>query len=144
MSKRQDFTLEELLDDEDVLQECRNQNNKLVTFLSQEESVKKLLAYVTNEPEGSPDDRLRFKYPNVASELLTTDSPGILDVICTTESLDLIWGVLDQPAPLNPLIARYVRPKRQLARLVCCVAPVGAGCCSERMAALATAGRSAA
>jgi len=105
--EKDDFTLEELLDDEDVLQECRNQNNKLVTFLSQEESVKKLLAYVTNEPEGSPDDRLRFKYPNVASELLTTDSPGILDVICTTESLDLIWGVLDQPAPLNPLIASY-------------------------------------
>ena len=103
---RQDFTLEELLDDEDVLQECRNQNNKLVAFLSQEESVKKLLAYVTNEPQGSPDDRMRFKYPNVASELLTTDSPGILDVICTMESLDLIWGVLDQPAPLNPLIAR--------------------------------------
>jgi len=105
--ERDDFTLEELLDDEDVLQECRNQNNKLVAFLSQEESVKKLLAYVTNEPQGSPDDRMRFKYPNVASELLTTDSPGILDVICTMESLDLIWGVLDQPAPLNPLIASY-------------------------------------
>jgi hypothetical protein len=28
--REQDFTLEELLEDEDILQECRNQNQKLV------------------------------------------------------------------------------------------------------------------
>lgn len=77
---RDDFTLEELLDDDDVLQECRNQNQKLTEFLSTPEIVKQLLDYVTKEPAGAIDDRQRFKFPNVASEILTTDTQGIMQV----------------------------------------------------------------
>jgi len=104
---RDDFTLEELLDDEDVLQECRNQNQKLTEFLSAPENVKQLLDYVTREPAGAIDDRQRFKFPNVASEILTTDTQGIMQVVCQEESLDQIWGMLDAPAPMNPLLASY-------------------------------------
>ena len=64
----------------DVLQECRNQNQKLTEFLSAPENVKQLLDYVTREPAGAIDDRQRFKFPNVASEILTTDTQGIMQV----------------------------------------------------------------
>lgn len=104
---RDDFTLEELLDDDDVLQECRNQNQKLTEFLSTPEIVKQLLDYVTKEPAGAIDDRQRFKFPNVASEILTTDTQGIMQVVCQEDSLDQIWGMLDAPAPMNPLLASY-------------------------------------
>ena len=66
----------------DVLQECRNQNQKLTEFLSAPENVKQLLDYVTREPAGAIDDRQRFKFPNVASEILTTDTQGIMQVRC--------------------------------------------------------------
>ncbi|WVR09507.1 hypothetical protein IAU60_006575 [Kwoniella sp. DSM 27419] len=38
--------VEELLDEQDVIQECKAQNNKLVAFLSREDSVKSLLQWV--------------------------------------------------------------------------------------------------
>ncbi|WVQ72127.1 hypothetical protein IAR50_001672 [Cryptococcus sp. DSM 104548] len=39
-------TLEELMDEPDVLTECKGQNNRLVTFLSREDSAKSLLQWV--------------------------------------------------------------------------------------------------
>jgi serine/threonine-protein phosphatase 6 regulatory subunit 3 len=53
------------------------------------------------------EDLQRFKLPNVASEVLTTDIQGVSDVICEKESLDMIWGILENEAPLNPLLASY-------------------------------------
>jgi len=104
---RDDFTLEELLEDEDILQECRNQNQKLVDFLSKPDVVKTMLELVTTDPPGPIEDLQRFKLPNVASEVLTTDIQGVSDVICEKESLDMIWGILEGEAPLNPLLASY-------------------------------------
>ncbi|WVQ95068.1 hypothetical protein IAU59_002160 [Kwoniella sp. CBS 9459] len=39
-------TIEELLDEQDILNECKAQNNKLVSYLSREDSVKSLLQWV--------------------------------------------------------------------------------------------------
>ncbi|KAK6910784.1 hypothetical protein I203_104816 [Kwoniella mangroviensis CBS 8507] len=39
-------SLEEILDEQDILNECKAQNNKLVSYLSREESVKSLLNWV--------------------------------------------------------------------------------------------------
>jgi hypothetical protein len=86
---------------------CRNQNQKLTEFLSAPNNVKELLDYVTQEPAGEVDDRLRFKYPNVASEILTTGAVGIMEVVLKDESLAQIWSMLDAPAPMNPILASY-------------------------------------
>ncbi|OCF31525.1 SIT4-associating protein/190 [Kwoniella heveanensis BCC8398] len=39
-------TIEELLDEQDILNECKAQNNKLVSYLAREDSVKSLLQWV--------------------------------------------------------------------------------------------------
>lgn len=104
---RESFTLTEILDEEDVLQECRNQNKGLNEYLSKDEVVRELLNLISTVPEGAPDDRMRFKYANVASEVLTSDTQTIIESICQGESLDLLWGILDAPAPLNPIVASY-------------------------------------
>nr|XP_018261596.1 uncharacterized protein I303_06036 [Kwoniella dejecticola CBS 10117]OBR83754.1 hypothetical protein I303_06036 [Kwoniella dejecticola CBS 10117] len=39
-------SMEEILDEQDILNECKAQNNKLVSYLSREESVKSLLTWV--------------------------------------------------------------------------------------------------
>lgn len=44
--ERKDFTLEELLDEEDVLQELRGMNEKLLAYLSRPETLRKLLDYL--------------------------------------------------------------------------------------------------
>ncbi|KAF2860126.1 SAPS-domain-containing protein [Piedraia hortae CBS 480.64] len=55
-------TLEELLNDSDLVQELKHKNNKLVSFLRAEPVLKKLLRYVVAEPEpesesDEPDER---------------------------------------------------------------------------------------
>jgi len=57
------FTLDQLLDEEDILQETKSQNPKLIEFLSEPESLKKLLIFITEEPQPDADQRIRFKYP---------------------------------------------------------------------------------
>lgn len=105
---KDEFTLEELLEEEDVLQESRSHNLELNQYLSQEDTFNRMLEYVITEPSGSPEDMNRFKYPNVASEILTADScPEIYEQLCNEEILNKIWGMLDQAAPLNPLTASY-------------------------------------
>ncbi|WWC90494.1 uncharacterized protein L201_005430 [Kwoniella dendrophila CBS 6074] len=39
-------SLEEILDEQDILNECKSQNNKLVSYLSREDSIKSLLTWV--------------------------------------------------------------------------------------------------
>ncbi|TXT15631.1 hypothetical protein VHUM_00134 [Vanrija humicola] len=48
LSRETPPSVEELLDEQDILAECKAQNNKLVTFLSREDSVKSLLTWVTS------------------------------------------------------------------------------------------------
>lgn len=103
--EKENFTLEELLDDDDILQECREANKKLTEYLAQPVVIEKLLKYVVNEPSDDVDEKERFKYPNVASEVLTSECWPIMDAICRPEALELLWGTLDKPQPLNPLLA---------------------------------------
>lgn len=59
--ERGNVTLFELLDEEDVLQECKVVNRKLVDFLVQPEHMEALVTCVTEEPPGDVDERMRYK-----------------------------------------------------------------------------------
>jgi len=51
-----DTTLEELFDEDELLQQCSNKNSALISFLSQPESVRKLVSYITRPwPEQMAD-----------------------------------------------------------------------------------------
>mmetsp|Transcript_3596 Transcript_3596/g.8907 ORF Transcript_3596/g.8907 Transcript_3596/m.8907 type:complete len:690 (-) Transcript_3596:1282-3351(-) len=104
--ERDDFTLEDLLNDDELLQDLRNQNKRLTEYLSQPETIKTLLSYIVDGTES--DDLLeKFKYPNVAAEVLTCECWPIMDAISQPEALEYLWKVLDKPAPLNPLLASF-------------------------------------
>jgi serine/threonine-protein phosphatase 6 regulatory subunit 3 len=40
---KEEYTLEELLDEDELIQECKSLNSRLTTFLKQKESVEKLV-----------------------------------------------------------------------------------------------------
>ncbi len=44
------FTLEELLDEDELIQECKSLNTRLITFLKQKETVKRLVSVVWRAP----------------------------------------------------------------------------------------------
>lgn len=104
---RDEYTLEDLLNDDDILQEVRNQNKKLVDYLAQPDIVQRLLGYVVEDGDDDADMLVKFKYPNIAAEVLTSECWPIMEEISKPESLDYLWRVVDKPAPLNPLLASF-------------------------------------
>uniref|UniRef100_H2ZK15 Uncharacterized protein n=1 Tax=Ciona savignyi TaxID=51511 RepID=H2ZK15_CIOSA len=87
--EKEDITLQELMDDDDVLQECKGQNTKLVDFLSKVEVMEELVSYIITEPSEDTDDAMN-------------------DVLGDTESLrEKLFSFLDHEPILNPLLASF-------------------------------------
>ncbi|KAG9051568.1 hypothetical protein FS837_004078 [Tulasnella sp. UAMH 9824] len=95
---RDDVSLEAVLDEDDLLQECKAQNTKLIQFLQRVDVLKRLLGYVSGQIEG--EERGRFKYPYIATEVLCSEIWSIVET-CTSRSSELLlpfWdSILDTP-----------------------------------------------
>ncbi|XP_024141351.1 serine/threonine-protein phosphatase 6 regulatory subunit 2a [Oryzias melastigma] len=105
---REDVTLKELMEEDDVLQECKAQNRRLLLFLSQDHCMQELVSLITTEPPADLEERSRFKFPNIACELLTSDVSLINDKLGGDESLlEMLYHFLEQDPPLNPLLASF-------------------------------------
>ncbi|XP_058481031.1 serine/threonine-protein phosphatase 6 regulatory subunit 2-like isoform X5 [Solea solea] len=105
---REDVTLRELMEEDDVLQECKAQNRRLLLFLSQDHCMQELVSLITTEPPADLEERSRFKFPNIACELLTSDVSIINDKLGGNDSLlEMLYHFLEQDPPLNPLLASF-------------------------------------
>nr|XP_043892054.1 serine/threonine-protein phosphatase 6 regulatory subunit 2 isoform X1 [Solea senegalensis] len=105
---KEDVTLTELMDEEDVLQECKAQNRRLLLFLCQDPCMQELVYMITTEPPAGLEETKRFKYSNIACELLTCDVGVINDKLGNEEPLlETLYAFLEQPSPLNPLLASF-------------------------------------
>lgn len=60
---KDDVSLEAILDEDDLLQECKSQNTRLIDYFQRVDVLKRLLGYVTGEIEGA-EERGRFKCVN--------------------------------------------------------------------------------
>ncbi|XP_072550591.1 serine/threonine-protein phosphatase 6 regulatory subunit 2 isoform X1 [Salminus brasiliensis] len=106
--EKEDVTLTELLDEEDVLQECKAQNQRLLLFLTQDSSLLELISLITHEPPSDREEKLRYKYANTACELLTCDVSIINDKVGGDDSLlNTLYSFLEHDSPLNPLLASF-------------------------------------
>ncbi|XP_017296574.1 serine/threonine-protein phosphatase 6 regulatory subunit 2-like [Kryptolebias marmoratus] len=105
---REDVTLRELMEEDDVLQECKAQNRRLLLFLSQDHCMQELVSLITTEPPADLEEKSRFKFPNIACELLTSDVTIINDKLGGDESLlEVLYHFLERDPPLNPLLASF-------------------------------------
>ncbi|XP_032690827.1 serine/threonine-protein phosphatase 6 regulatory subunit 3-like isoform X3 [Odontomachus brunneus] len=105
---KEDVTLHELMDEEDILQECKSQNKKLVEYLTRPAVMEELVTLTTKEPSIDIEERWRYKYPNVACELLTCDVPTLNEKLAGDEALlAKLYSFIDTDQPLNPLLASF-------------------------------------
>ncbi|XP_077115670.1 serine/threonine-protein phosphatase 6 regulatory subunit 1 isoform X1 [Ranitomeya variabilis] len=106
--ERENVTLYELLDEEDVLQECKVVNRKLVEFLVQPQHMEELVTCITQEPPSDMDEKLRYKFPSVSCEILTADVTQINDALGEDEQLlKRLYSFLQNEDDLNPLLASF-------------------------------------
>uniref|UniRef100_V5G4U0 Serine/threonine-protein phosphatase 6 regulatory subunit 3 n=1 Tax=Anoplophora glabripennis TaxID=217634 RepID=V5G4U0_ANOGL len=105
---KEDVTLQEVMDADDIINECRAQNKTLIDFLLKPDVMEELVTLTIKEPSIEIEERSRFKYPNIASELLTCDVPALNETLAGNEVLlDKLYSFLECDPPLNPLLASY-------------------------------------
>mmetsp|Transcript_8349 Transcript_8349/g.14426 ORF Transcript_8349/g.14426 Transcript_8349/m.14426 type:complete len:827 (+) Transcript_8349:168-2648(+) len=107
---KDEFTLEELLDEEEILQEVKSQNKRLLDFLTQPDILKVLIQFITVEPNDAEEEsKRRYKYPFLACEILCSDVWTICDAVYKDpELVQQLYSFLQQPPPLNHQLANYV------------------------------------
>lgn len=83
-------------------------DNFNIFSLSKPEIMEELVTLTCIEPSPDLDERTRFKYPNIACELLTCDVPALNERLAGDGALlAKLYSFLDNEPPLNPLLASF-------------------------------------
>eukprot|EP00250_Pteridium_aquilinum_P014960 c22305_g2_i1 orf=539-3184(+) len=102
------FTLEELLDEDELIQECKSLNTRLINFLRGKSQIQQLLKYVVEEPPEGSDNKRAFKFPFIACEIFTCEIEVIIKIMVEDEEMmGLLFSFLDPGRPHGTLLAGY-------------------------------------
>lgn len=107
---KENFTIEELLQEDELLQEVKSRNGRLIEFLTLEDVMEKLINFIIS-PANSEDGDLRiYKYPYMSCEVLCCEIPDILHILVEESDgkyLIKLFSVLDFEETLNHHLAGY-------------------------------------
>ncbi|PIN07329.1 SAP family cell cycle dependent phosphatase-associated protein [Handroanthus impetiginosus] len=105
---KENFTLEELLDEDEIIQECKALNGRLINFLRERDTVKKLIQYTVEEAPEDAERQRTFKFPFIACEIFTCEVDIILKALVDDEELmDMLFSFLNPERPHSTLLAGY-------------------------------------
>ncbi|KAL5565684.1 hypothetical protein UlMin_028848 [Ulmus minor] len=106
--EKESFTLEELLDEEDIIQECKALNSRLINFLRDRAQVEQLLRYIIEETPEDAESKRSFKYPYISCEIFTCEIDVILKTLVEEEELmNLLFSFLEPNRPHSAMLAGY-------------------------------------
>uniref|UniRef100_A0A7N1A0A7 SIT4 phosphatase-associated family protein n=1 Tax=Kalanchoe fedtschenkoi TaxID=63787 RepID=A0A7N1A0A7_KALFE len=105
---KENFTLEELLDEEEIIQECKALNSRLINFLRDRAQVDQLLRFIIEDPPEDADNKRTFKFPFIACEIFTCEIDVILKTLVEeVELMDLLFSFLKPDRPHSAQSAGY-------------------------------------
>ncbi|WOL15710.1 serine/threonine-protein phosphatase 6 regulatory subunit 3-like [Canna indica] len=106
--EKDNFTLEDLLDEDEIIQECKALNTRLINFLRERVQVEKLLRYIVDEPPEDADKKHTFKFPFIACEIFTCEVDIILRALIEdVQLMDMLFSFLKPDHPHSTLQAGY-------------------------------------
>ena len=90
------YSLEELLDEDELIQECKSLNARLTAFLKQRSTVEALVRFLVQPPPpGCDDPRRQFKFPFAACEVFCCEVEGIFNTLLEDDDLlDSMFALL--------------------------------------------------
>lgn len=72
------------------------------------EIIEQLVDFIIKEPPTDVADAIRFKYSNIACEILTTNKSALSTLLIEHQNLlQKLYAFLEQQPPLNPLLASF-------------------------------------
>ncbi|KAL9831269.1 putative SIT4 phosphatase-associated protein family [Arabidopsis thaliana] len=96
------------LDEEDIIQECRALNSRLINFLRERAQVEQLLRFIVEESPEDADSKRAFKFPFISSEVLTCEIDVILKTLVDEEELmNLLFSFLEPNRSHSVMLAGY-------------------------------------
>lgn len=105
---KDNFTLEELLDEDEIIQECKALNARLINFLRERPQVEQLIRFIVEEAPENAEKRRTFKLPFVACEIFTCEVDIILKTLVEDEELmNLLFSFLNPMRSHSTLLAGY-------------------------------------
>ncbi|CAK9133500.1 unnamed protein product [Ilex paraguariensis] len=105
---KESFTLDELLDEDEIIQECKSLNGRLINFLRERAQVEQLIRYIVEEAPEDAEKRRTFKFPFIACEIFTCEVDIILKALVEDEELmNLLFSFLEPEKPHSTLLAGY-------------------------------------
>ncbi|XP_050221487.1 uncharacterized protein LOC126671741 [Mercurialis annua] len=105
---KENFTLEELLDEDEIIQECKALNGRLINFLRERAQVEQLIRYIVEEAPEDAEKRRTFKFPFIACEIFTCEVDIILKTLVEDEELmNLLFSFLEPRQTHSTLLAGY-------------------------------------
>ncbi|KAK4858192.1 hypothetical protein QYF36_012552 [Acer negundo] len=105
---KDNFTLEELLDEDDIIQECKALNGRLINFLRERAQVEQLIQYIVVEAPEDAEKRRTFKFPFIACEIFTCEVDIILKTLVEdVELMNLLFSFLEPKHSHSTLLAGY-------------------------------------
>uniref|UniRef100_A0A803MRX7 SIT4 phosphatase-associated family protein n=1 Tax=Chenopodium quinoa TaxID=63459 RepID=A0A803MRX7_CHEQI len=105
---KDNFTLDELLDEDEIIQECKALNARLINFLRERPQVEQLIRYIVEEAPEDAERQRNFKFPFISCEIFTCEVDIILKTLVEDEELmNLLFSFLDREHSHSTLLAGY-------------------------------------
>ncbi|XP_053956782.1 serine/threonine-protein phosphatase 6 regulatory subunit 3 isoform X1 [Anastrepha ludens] len=106
--EKENVTVEEFLDDDDILLECRSQKKTIVNYFTRPDVIKRLVELITTEPSENLPLAQRYRHANMACEILTFGLPSLDEKLLSDEDiLKTLYSYLENEPPLNPLLSSF-------------------------------------
>lgn len=105
---KENFKLEDLLDEDEIIQECKALNTRLINFLRDKVQVELLLRYIVEETPEDAEKKRIFRFPFIACEIFICEVDVILKTLVEDEDLmNLLFSFLKPDHPHGTLLAGY-------------------------------------
>ncbi|XP_075975723.1 phosphatase 6 regulatory subunit 1-like protein fmt [Anticarsia gemmatalis] len=104
----ENVTLSQVLEADDILQECKADNKALIQFLTKPEILADLITLITEEPPKNVELATQYRHANIACEVLTSQLSMLSDRLSLDAAqMNRLCDFINQDPPLNPLLASY-------------------------------------
>ncbi|KAM3361708.1 serine/threonine-protein phosphatase 6 regulatory subunit 3 [Capsicum galapagoense] len=105
---KENFALDELLDEDEIIQECKALNGRLINCLRERAQVEQLVRYIVEEAPEDAEKKRTFKFPFIACEIFTCEVDIILKALVENEELmNLLFSFLEPEHAHSTLLAGY-------------------------------------
>ncbi|XP_075164622.1 phosphatase 6 regulatory subunit 1-like protein fmt isoform X2 [Haematobia irritans] len=106
--EKENVTVEEFLDEDDIIQECKTHKKSIVNYFTRPDVIKRMIELITTEPPEDLPLAQRFRHANVACEILLLGLPSLDEKLISDEdTLKMLYSYLENEPPLNPLLASF-------------------------------------